>query len=354
MTSKQDNEFMSRAIELARKGAGRVSPNPMVGCVVVKNSKIIGEGYHRQCGSAHAEVNALKNIKAKNASLYVTLEPCHHSGKTGPCVDVVIASGVKRVVIAMKDPNPKTNGKSIRKLRSAGIKVDTGVCKKEAEELNRIFIKNITKKKTYVICKIAQSLDGKISIKGKRTQITGKEAFNYVQILRSEVDAILVGRNTIKIDDPQLTVRAINKRQPKRVVLDSQLKTDLKSRLFKVPGGDIIFITNLPKHHKRVIEFQKYANVLCVASKKHKSINLSLALKRLYDINILSVLVEGGSAVFSSLYEAKLADEWQFITAPKILGDKGLPAFVTKKKASFSTKHIKYLGSDCLYTVHQN
>lgn len=201
---------MRLALKLAGKAAGQVSPNPMVGCVIVRKGKIISRGFHEKFGEAHAEINALKKInsKADGATMYVNLEPCHHFGKTPPCVDAVLASGVKRVVIAMQDPNPLTAGKSIKKLRASGIRVDVGVCEQEARFLNRFFIKYITKKMPYVIVKVAQSLDGKISNKpGKQFWLTGSRAKKHVQDLRSRVDAVLVGRGTVAIDDPQLSVR---------------------------------------------------------------------------------------------------------------------------------------------------
>ena len=212
---------------MAKKGRGRVAPNPMVGCVIVRQGKVLSSGYHAKYGGPHAEINALKKIRfwASGATMYVTLEPCHHFGKTPPCVDAVIASGVRRVVIAMKDPNPKTNGKSVRKLKAAGIEVSLGVCEAEARELNKIFITNIEQCRPHVVVKVAQTLDGKIAFKrNQRSKITGKKSFDYVQKLRANIDAEVVGRGTVQIDNPKLNVRDRKKTQPMGDVMDAGLR----------------------------------------------------------------------------------------------------------------------------------
>lgn len=344
-----DQKFMELALKLAEKGAGFVSPNPMVGCVLVKNRKILAQGFHEKFGDCHAEINALRKIKfrAAGATLYVNLEPCHHFGKTPPCVDAIIASGVKRVVIAMSDPNPLTSGKSIRKLRAAGIKVTVGVCAAQAKILNKAFIKFITEKMPYVIVKVAQSLDGKISNRpGKKFWFTGERAVKHVQDLRAQVDAILVGRGTVAIDDPQLNVRDRQKPQPKRVVLDSFLKTNLRKKIFHTRGGEIVFFCVLKPHHKRVKLFQKKGVcVLCLSAQK--KMGFKTVLKKLQEMNVASVLVEGGAEIFTGfLQSAKLVDEWQFIVSPSLVGQKGVPAFSHAKFKNIKLNQSVNRGSD--------
>lgn len=349
---KADEKFMKLVLKLAKKGAGFVSPNPLVGSVIVKSGKVLARGYHEKFGKAHAEINALKKIKFKahGATLYVNLEPCHHFGKTPPCVDAVFASGVRRVVIAMKDPNPLTRGRSIQKLRMAGIQVDVGVCESEAKNLNRFFIKSITKKLPYVIVKVAQSLDGKISDKPhKKFWFTGTQATKHVQDLRSRVDAILVGRGTVATDDPQLNVRDPKKPQPKRVVLDSHLKTNLRRKIFHSHGGEVIFFSSLKPHHQRVKLFQKKgAKVLCLPSQKIS--DLKTVLKKLSDLKVASVLVEGGSQVFSSFLtkSAQLVDEWQIIISPSLLGSSGVPDFTLRKPIKIKLNQSVNMESDTL------
>jgi diaminohydroxyphosphoribosylaminopyrimidine deaminase / 5-amino-6-(5-phosphoribosylamino)uracil reductase len=350
----QDEIYMQQALDLAKKAAGRVSPNPMVGCVIVKNGKTLSKSYHKKYGSHHAEVNALKPLKgmAKGATMYVTLEPCHHHGNTPPCVEAVIRAQVKRVVIAMKDPDPRTAGKSIRKLKKAGIEVKVGVLKTAAEELNRFFIKQITTGKPYVIAKVAQSLDGKITAtRGKQTWLTGKAAKKYVQRLRSEVDAVLVGRQTILIDDPQLNVRDAKKPQPKRIVLDSKLRLPLTKNIFKVHGGEVILVCALPENNARVRKYREQGvSVLCAGSKGQK-VDLKILLKKLSLLRVNSLLVEGGAKVFTACYEQQIVDEWRFIVAPKTIGNQGVPVFLLSETPAFDFKEILPLGSDCLISA---
>ncbi|EKD50885.1 MAG: Riboflavin biosynthesis protein RibD [uncultured bacterium] len=343
---------MLMALKLARKGAGRVSPNPLVGCVIVKNGQVVGKGYHKKYGDYHAEVNALKMAghKARGATLYVNLEPCFHYGKTPPCVDAVIAAGIKRVVIAMQDPNPKTDGRSITKLKRHGIEVCVGVCAKEARELNQYFIHAMTHKQPYVIVKVAQSLDGMITAqKGQRTQITGKRAVDYVQRLRSEVSAVLVGVNTVRVDDPLLTVRNPKKPQPKRIILDSNLSLPHTVNLFGASGGQVILVCALPARHKKVLAFTKRGVVVISdVPRDRQGLDLKYVLKSLYDLGLRSVLVEGGAKVFRSFLTQKLADEWQIITAPVVYGECGLAWMSPDFFARLQLQETRTLGRDKL------
>jgi diaminohydroxyphosphoribosylaminopyrimidine deaminase/5-amino-6-(5-phosphoribosylamino)uracil reductase len=351
MLPNQDEFFMKRALALAKKGRGRVSPNPLVGCVIVRRGKIIAEGYHKKFGGLHAEIEALTKIqhRAKGATLYVTLEPCHHFGKTPPCVDAVIASGVTRVVVAMRDPNSLTYGKSLKKLRAARIMVTTGVLAAEAKELNRFFLKHITTGLPFVIAKVAQSLDGMITTKrGQQSWITGAAASQYVQNLRESVDAILVGRGTIAIDDPRLNVRRMRAPQPLRVVLDSKLALSPKAKIFSIPGGRILILTSntADKNRARVLA-KAGAEVVRLPHSKGK-LSLRAALKILGERGIASVLVEGGAEIFSSFARERLADEWQFLIAPRAVGSVGLPAFNKKSELRFKMLKIEQIGDDIL------
>lgn len=348
---------MQRALDLAAKGSQKVSPNPKVGCVIVKNHKILSEGYHKKFGGDHAEINALKKIKfnAKGATLYVTLEPCHHFGKTPPCVEAVIKSGVARVVVAMRDPNTLTSGRSIRKLKQAGIEVMVGVLKKEAEDLNSAFVKVHKTGLPYVIGKVAQSLDGKIAFaKGRRTQITGKVSFEYVQNLRQNVDAVLIGRGTLEIDNPKLNVRDAKKFQPKRVVLDSKLQISLQSQIFKIFGGDVILVCGLKKTHKKVLALQKKGIIVICVSGKSGMLPLRSVLKKLVKFGVNSILVEGGSEVFTSFAKLRFVDEWHFLVAPKVLGEMAVPAFLTKVDFSTWCCLTKDLGKDRLLKYYKS
>ena len=226
---------MQRALELAAKAKGKTSPNPMVGAVIVKGYRIISEGYHKKAGTPHAEIVALKKAghKAKGATLFVTLEPCCHTDKkTPPCTKAIIEAGIKKVIVAAKDPNPKVSGKGIRELRKAGIETEIGILRSEAQLLNEVFTKFITKKTPFVVLKIAQSLDGKIATaKGESKWITGKSARKHVHQLRSDLDAVLIGIETLKKDDPSLDCRIRGGRNPYRIILDSNLSIPLKSKV---------------------------------------------------------------------------------------------------------------------------
>lgn len=351
MNPDQDEFFMRRALDLAKKGRGCVSPNPLVGCVIVRQGKIIAEGYHKKFGGLHAEINALKKIshEANGATLYVTLEPCHHFGKTPPCVDAVIASGVTRVVVAMRDPNPLTCGKSLKKLRGARIAVTVGVLEAEAKELNRFFLKHVTTGLPFVIAKVAQSLDGMItSERGRQSQITGNAAFKYVQNLRESVDAVLVGRGTMVIDNPRLSVRRTFASQPCRVILDSKLVLSPKAKIFSTPGGPILILTSKTADENRARVLAKVGAEIVRLPQSKGKLSLHGALKALGRRGIASVLVEGGSEIFSSFARERLADEWLFLIAPRVLGKAGLPAFSENSKLCFETLNIEQIGGDVL------
>ncbi|KXK03692.1 MAG: pyrimidine deaminase [Chlorobi bacterium OLB4] len=330
---------MMECIKLARKGAGSVSPNPLVGCVIVKGNKIIGKGYHRKIGSDHAEVVAVNDAKRrghslKSAVVYVNLEPCSHFGKTPPCTDLLIAEGVKKVVIGSTDPNPIVKG--IDKLKRAGISVEKGILKAECDELNKFFLKYIKTRIPYITLKIAQSIDGKIANHlGESKYITGIRSRKFVHELRSKYDAVLVGAKTVIKDNPELTVRNVRGRDPLRLIVKGRRHLKQTFKIFN--DNNYLILTN----NKVKGEF-----ILNVKGKS-RFINLNDSLKKLGQIGIASILVEGGSTIFSEFIKYNLADEIIVITAPVIIGA-GLSAFDEIKSTRISTlMRVKpyYIGS---------
>ncbi|MDD5011116.1 MAG: bifunctional diaminohydroxyphosphoribosylaminopyrimidine deaminase/5-amino-6-(5-phosphoribosylamino)uracil reductase RibD [Phycisphaerae bacterium] len=294
-----DKKFMKAALVLAKKGLGSVEPNPAVGCVIVKNNKIIGAGFHKKFGGPHAEINALKNCKASpaGATMYITLEPCCHFGKTPPCTDAIIKAGIKKVVAAAKDPTSKVGGKGFKILKKAGIEVMSGICAKEAEKLNAPFFKFAKTKKTWVIIKWAQSRDGFLARGDKKRWLSNSASRKDVQKIRKKVQAILVGINTVIEDNPKLTVRPDNGRQPLRVVLGSKSKW--------------------PKNCYLAQTAKKWP--VCVLNGR----NLNDVLIKLGKRNIQQVLVEGGQKVITSFLKQNLADEIIVYTSNEKLGSKG-------------------------------
>ena len=313
----QDEKYMRIALGLARKAQGLTNPNPAVGAVIVRDGKIVGRGYHKRCGLPHAEINALTaaGSRAKGAALYVTLEPCDHFGRTPPCTDAIISSKIKRVVIGMKDPNPVNNGRGMKALNRAGIKMIAGVLEDEAKQLNKPFIKFMKTGIPYVTVKVAESIDGKIATKtGDSKWITDEDSRKYVHELRARVDAVMVGVNTVIKDDPLLLSNIAKWKQPVRVVVDSGLKTPGKARIFS--GTDIspVYIATTKHAAKR-------ANVLTVKADRGK-VDLKDLLKRLGKMGVIHVLVEGGGELIAGLVEKRLVDEFLFFIAPKIIGGK--------------------------------
>lgn len=326
--SKKDIFFMRRALALAEKGTGCVHPNPLVGAVLVKAGRVIGEGCHEKFGGPHAEVFAIEASKQdpRGATLYVTLEPCCHYGKTGPCADLILKNGIQRVVIGSRDINPRVNGRGIQKLKKAGVKVVLGVLEKEAISLNRDFNHWMRRQTPYGVVKIAQSLDGKIATKsGESRWITGKEARDLSQTLRAASDAILVGVNTILNDDPLLSVRNgfeknKNFKMPFKVVLDRSLRTPLNANIFsKKSKGAVILATTSRAKKSRVAAFRKKAQVL-VLPEKHGRVDLGRLFKELAKKGIVSVLIEGGGEVVADVVKHGLAQELYAFVAPKIIG----------------------------------
>ncbi len=320
-----DERYMKLALSLAKKAKGRTSPNPMVGAVIVHDGQIVGSGYHQKAGTPHAEIHAIASAgnKAKGATIYVNLEPCSHYGRTGPCTQAIIEAGISRVVMAMLDPNPLVNGKGKEILEKHGIEVKSGVLEKEARELNEAFIKYITTGLPFVILKSAMSLDGKIAtVSGQSKWISSEESRHKVHEIRDEVDAILVGIGTVIKDDPSLTTRLPDNsgRDPIRIVLDSNARIPLSSKVLNIQSNakTIIAVTkNAPSD--KVSELKKYAEVLTVADKNGK-IDLQDLMFKLGNMQITSVLIEGGSEVNASALNQRIVDKIMIFIAPKIIG----------------------------------
>lgn len=323
---QSDSKYISKCFQLAEKGRGSVSPNPVVGAVLVKNGKIIGEGYHKKYGSSHAEVIAIKNAGKYTAgsTLYCNLEPCCHTIKqTPPCVPLIIQKKIKRVVLSNIDPNNEVHGKGIKQLRDAGIEVLTGILEDEGKELNKFYFKHISEKIPYITLKIAQSIDGKISLfKKKQTWLTGEASIKYVHKIRSEYDAVLVGAGTIKTDDPCLTVREVKGRNPIRVVIDGKLNIPIKSKILNTVDADNTWIITSEQAVEKKIKklSQLGAKIFKVKSSKQNELELKKILKILADNKISSLLVEGGSQIFNQFIGEGLFDEIIILQAPKILG----------------------------------
>ncbi|MDI6605109.1 MAG: bifunctional diaminohydroxyphosphoribosylaminopyrimidine deaminase/5-amino-6-(5-phosphoribosylamino)uracil reductase RibD [Thermoanaerobacteraceae bacterium] len=318
-------KYMKRALELAKKGWGHTNPNPLVGAVIVKNGKIIGEGYHEYFGGPHAEINALKSAvdDVDGATMFVTLEPCSHFGKTPPCSNAIIKSGIKEVYIAMEDPNPMVRGRGIKMLQEAGINVYLGMMEKEAEKLNEIFIKYITTKLPFVILKSAMSIDGKIACyTGDSKWITGEKSRKYVHNIRGRVSAIMVGVNTVIKDNPHLTARIEGYKSPTRIVVDSKGRIPLDSNVINDKSArTIIATTELMSDNIRRKLKERDIDIIELKNSNGR-VPLKELMVKLGELSIDSVLIEGGGTLNWSVLEEAVADKIMFFIAPKIIGGK--------------------------------
>jgi diaminohydroxyphosphoribosylaminopyrimidine deaminase / 5-amino-6-(5-phosphoribosylamino)uracil reductase len=335
-----DESYIKLAIEIAKKGIGSVSPNPLVGCVIVKNDRIISAGYHEKFGENHAEINAIEKAKEniEGATLYTNLEPCSHQGKTPPCVDKIIEKKIKKVVVGTNDMNPLVSGNGIRKLKSAGIDVKVGIMENECIELNRFFFKYITEKIPYITLKAAQTLDGRIADKsGDSKWISSIDSRRYVHKLRAGYDAVLVGHGTVKQDDPKLTVRLAEGRNPRRVILDTNLELDNKFNLLLNNKDRKLIIVTSKRNEDKKGKIKKLlshnAEIIYVKEDANGRLNLKSALKELAKINISSILVEGGKEVFTSFIKKNLYDDIMLFLTPKLMGC-GIPLLGNINKRS--------------------
>jgi len=328
-----DRFFMKAALELAAKGEGFTSPNPMVGAVVVKDGRIAGKGFHEAAGKAHAEVNAIDDAgsAAKGATLYVTLEPCNHTGRTPPCTEKILSAGIRRVVSAMADPNPDVKGGGNAYLRSKGLEVAVGVCEDEARKLNEIFIKYVRTKRPFVVVKCAATLDGRIATKtGDSRWVSGEESRKFVHRLRHALDAIMVGVDTVKKDDPSLTARLedIKTIDPTRIILDTRLSVPENAKVLRSDSDrDTILFTGTAISQEKKSRIEK-SGVRVIQSQLDKDgrIDLNALTEKLGAMGVTSLLIEGGGRVIASAFRAGIVDKVFFFYAPKILGgDDGVP-----------------------------
>jgi diaminohydroxyphosphoribosylaminopyrimidine deaminase / 5-amino-6-(5-phosphoribosylamino)uracil reductase len=325
---------MEHALELARKGIGLASPNPVVGCVIVKDGAVVGEGFHQYDWRAHAEIVALKQAgeKASGAAMYVTLEPCNVTGRTGPCTEAIIGAGLSRVVAAMQDPNPKVSGKGFARLRSAGIEVETGTMEPEAQKLNEAFAYWITTKKPFVTLKSGLTLDGQLALHRKRGNkkhkwITSEESRAEVHRLRHACDALLTGIGTVLSDNPLLTDRSglARRRRLLRVVLDSELCLPLDSRIVKTADDDLLVVTAVSPKTPKARKLQKLGVELLHSKARRGKIDLGGTLQQLGQRDILSVLLEAGPQLNAAALTAGAVQKLLLFYAPKIAGSAGVP-----------------------------
>jgi diaminohydroxyphosphoribosylaminopyrimidine deaminase/5-amino-6-(5-phosphoribosylamino)uracil reductase len=324
-----DRKYMEFALELAASARGRTSPNPMVGAVVVKEGKIVGSGYHLKAGTPHAEIHALNEAgdDARGADLYVTLEPCCHHGRTGPCTTAIINAGIARVVTAMADPNPLVAGEGIRQLMASGIEVTLGLMEKEAYELNEVFVKYITTRRPFVIAKAALSIDGKIATRsGKSQWITGEKARAYGHRLRNWYDAIIVGIGTVLADDPSLTARLpVGGRDPVRIILDSRAGIPLKARVLTQHSEAPTLIASTCGAPPEKVAALRLAGIEVLIVNEGPRVDLGELMKILGGRGITSVLIEGGAGVHGSAFSAQIVDKVAWFIAPKIIGGRDAP-----------------------------
>jgi diaminohydroxyphosphoribosylaminopyrimidine deaminase / 5-amino-6-(5-phosphoribosylamino)uracil reductase len=315
-----DRDYMERALALAALARGRTSPNPLVGCVVVKDGEIIGEGYHAKAGEPHAEVMALRDAgDVSDASVYVALEPCCYEGRTPPCVDLLRERKPKRVIVAMEDPNPKVAGRGIEALREAGVEVSVGLLEDQARKLNEAFIKYITTGMPFVIAKCGMSLDGKIATRtGDSRWVTGEESRKQVHLLRNEMDAILVGSRTVMLDDPSLTTRLAQEatHDPIRVILDSSEYLSDDRKVFNIESNTPTWIAVAEQREiKGVDEVIKIPKGI-------GGLDMEFLMRELAHRDVMTILIEGGGTTLASAFESGIVDKVMFFVAPKIIGGK--------------------------------
>ncbi len=374
-----EEKYMRRAIELAKLGIGKVNPNPLVGAVIVKDGKIIGEGWHERYGELHAERNALKNAKesVKGADIYVTLEPCCHTGKQPPCTEAIIESGIKRVIIGSEDPNPVVNGGGVKILKEAGIEVIEGFLREECDAINPVFMHYITKKNPYVLMKFAMTMDGKIAAKtGASRYVSGEESRAEVQRLRNEYKGIMVGIGTVIADDPMLNCRMEGGRNPIRIVCDSRLRIPESSKLVNtakdietivitadplIKKGEIT-IKDVPDKEKKVREkisvlLNKGVKILNYPSNGGTHVDLKASLAALGKKGIDGILLEGGGTLNESMLKDELVQEMRIFLAPKVFGGQaktpveGIGVDQPSEAKRFIWKDVKKTGDDLMITA---
>lgn len=320
---------MARALQLALRGAGHTRPDPMVGAVLVKDGRIIGEGWHKQYGGPHAEVNAFASATEdpEGATLYVSLEPCSHYGKTPPCADLIIRKKVARVVAALEDPNPLVSGRGFRKLRANGIRVTVGVLAEEARHINDVFLTYVTRKRPFVLYKAAMSLDGKIACHtGESQWISSEKSREEVQRLRGILSGIMVGAGTVIADNPRLTCRMEEYENPARIIVDGKLRVPVESRIFHEPGRNIILTTSEASPEKKKALENLGVEMIEADSEEPGKVDLKSAMLALGIKGIDGILLEGGPTLAASALEAGIIDAVRFYIAQKIIGGREAPS----------------------------
>lgn len=355
-----DRKYMERAIELAGKAAGWTNPNPMVGAVIVKDGRIIGEGYHEMCGQLHAERNAIKNLteSAEGATIYVTLEPCCHWGKTPPCTEAILENKIAKVVIGSRDPNPLVAGKGARILRAAGVEVIEDFMREECDALNPVFFHYITTKTPYVVMKYAMTADGKIATRtGASKWITGEESRQLVHRMRHRYMGIMAGIGTVLADDPMLNVRIDGLKSPVRIICDSSLRIPLDSNIVKTAGEyrTIVAFAKAADERIKALEEKNIELVECPDEEGH--IDIRKLMEILGQKGIDSILIEGGGTLNYSVIEAGAVNEINVFMAPKIFGGgeskspvEGLGVELPDQALMLECKSIKQVGEDILIT----
>lgn len=352
-----DLAHMRRALRLALKGRGQVSPNPMVGAVVVRRGQVVGEGAHLQVGGPHAEVHAFAAAgrQSRGATLYVTLEPCSHHGRTPPCTEAVLRAGIRRVVCAMEDPDPRVGGRGIAQLRQAGLEVEVGLGGEEAERLNAAYLKHRRTGRPLLILKLAQSLDGRLATAGGDTRwISGEQSRTLVHRWRSWADAVMVGAGTVLADDPQLDVRLVRGRSPRPLVVDGRLRVPLQARVFQRPGAVLITADTAPAKKLRAFAAQG-VEVWTFASLRGQ-LDLAQVLQRAGSEGLTSILLEGGGQLAAAALRARVVDELRLFLAPLLIGQ-GVPAIGDLGLARLADAPrleavaLRRLGPDLLYTA---
>ena len=339
---------MRRAMRLAARGAGRTSPNPLVGAVVVRDGEVVGEGYYRAAGEPHAEVNAFRKAgeAARGATLFPNLEPCAHQGRTPPCVEALREAGIARVVVAMRDPDPRTDGKGIRGLRAAGIVVDEGLLRDEAERLNAGFVSRLKRGRPYVLLKIATTVDGRVAVPGRRS-LAGRPALREVDRLRDRTDAVLVGISTVLVDDPALTVREIKGRDPLRVIVDADARTPATAKVVRArePQRTVNFVAR-DADARRTNRLREAGVSLVTAPRADGGLDLAAVLRWLAGHGVNTVMSEAAPDVAGALVRGGLADRVLILISP-IAGGDGPPALESVPKASeLHEVRVRRLGVD--------
>ena len=358
----KDREYMRQALDLAELGRGRVTPNPLVGAVIVKDGQVIGKGWHQKAGTPHAEIHALNDAgeNSRGATLYVTLEPCCHTGKTPPCTEAIIRAGIKKVFAAMEDPNPLVAGKGFYRLQEAGIEVESGLLNQEARHLNEVFIKNMTDKMPFIAMKTAATLDGKTATKtGDSKWITGCLSRERVHRLRSYYDAIMTGIGTVEKDDPQMTVRlGDSSPQPLRIVIDYNLEINERARICDTKDAHTMIITNNQDPDKAV-RLKEIGVELLVLEGKNGLFDLRKLLQMLYERGVMSIFLEAGAGLNAAFLHENLIDKYYVFLAPKLIGGDSAPGIFSGEGISCMNQSkyvtiasVEEIDGDWLFTAY--